>query len=266
MTKSSGQVALIVLLLSAVAMTIGLGMSRKTVVDTKVETDEESLKQAFNTAESGVEYYLGTGETYFTAIDSLSVADIVVGNIGAGSTINLNQYTLTNSNLVYWLVGHDVNGDIDDSVFYGGNSLSICMEDGFNRSIKVDYFYSNSLGNYQVQRFGYNLTLDLVNGFTNVTPVQGNCISGYREQSLGVALGGGITPTLLVVKPIGGGGRFYLLGNNGTFPIQGISISATGVVGDAQTGVKRKINVIQTYQVPSFALEAITAFGDVLSN
>jgi hypothetical protein len=266
MKNNKGQVALIVLLLSAVAMTIGLGMSRKTVVDTKVETDEESLKQAFNTAESGVEYYLGTGGTHFTAIDNLSIADIVVGNIGEGSTINLNQYTLNNSNLAYWLVGHDANGDIDEAVVYGGDSLSVCMENSFDRAIKVDYFYSNALGNYQVQRFGYNLTLDLVNGFTNVTPVQGNCISGYREQSLGVTLGAGITPTLLVVKPIGGGGRFYLLGNNGTFPIQGISISATGIVGDVETGVKRKINVIQTYQVPSFALEAITAFGDVLSN
>ena len=257
--------ALIVLLVSAVVMTIGLGMSKKTAVNLRVETNEEELKQAFNTAESGIEYFLGTGKTNFVAIDSLSQAEVVTSNIGQGSTVNFNQYTLPNTNIVYWLVAHTDEGEIDETRFYQGATADLCIENGFTGAVKVDYFYQTGTGVYQVSRSGYNLTADYVSGFTNVTPGQGSCASGYRQQSLGLTLSG-MSPLLLVVKPIGNGGRFYLLGDGQLFPIQGVNISATGKVGDVNTGVKRKVNVIQTYQMPSFALEAITAFGNVLSN
>jgi hypothetical protein len=266
-TKSSGQVALIVLLISAVGMTIGLGMFKKKTANLKVETNEEELKQAFNTAESGVEYFLVTGKTQFTAIDSLSKADVVTKNIGEGSTVNFDQYTLPNTNVIYWLVAHTVDGGIDMGTYYTGTDLSLCLNNTFNGAVKVDYFYRNPSGNYKVVRLGYNLTADLVGGFSNINPVQGSCASSYRQVALTAALPMGLgTPLILAVKPIGVGGKFYLLGNGPLFPVQGVNITATGKVGDINTGVKRKINVIQTYQMPSFALEAITAFGNVLSN
>lgn len=77
MKSEKGQIALIVLLVSAITMTIGLSLSRKTVTETKIQTDQELLKQAFNTAESGVDYYLGTGKTEYTAPDEKSKADVV---------------------------------------------------------------------------------------------------------------------------------------------------------------------------------------------
>lgn len=266
--KREGQVALLVLLVSAVVMTIGLGVSRKTVVTTTVEKNEEQLKQAFNTAESGIEYFLGTGKTQFTAVDNLSQAIISTKNIGEGSTVNFDQFTLPNNNLVFWLVGHNADGSIDYSTFYRGNSLSLCVESGFNRAIKVDFFYRDVLSSaYKVKRGGYNLMADYVSGFTNISPGQGTCAGGYKQVDLAavVSLGSG-TPLLLGVKPIGNGARFYLLGSGPIFPIQGIKISSTGAVGDINTGVKRKINVQETFQMPSFMLEAVTAYGSVLSN
>jgi Tfp pilus assembly protein PilX len=266
--KQKGQVALIVLLVSAAVMTLGLSMSQKTVVDTKIETNEEQLKQAFNTAESGIEYYLGTGSTRFTSPDNQSIADIQVSNVGLGSTINFNQYTLLNKTQQFWLVGHLSNGGIDYSTYYQGNSINVCLENSFVGSLKVDYFYLDSLSAIQVSRLGYNLTSGYVSGFSDLSPLPGTggCQSGYRQVSLGLSLGGGIKPLLLAIKPLRSGVKMYLLGSGQNFPIQGIELSSIGRVGDVTTGVNRKINVLKLYQVPSFFLDSITTYGSVLSN
>ncbi|MFZ2153136.1 MAG: hypothetical protein WAV41_03705 [Microgenomates group bacterium] len=269
--KNKGQVALIVLLISAVVMTVGLSVSRKTVVDTKIDTNEEQLKQAFNAAESGIEYYLGTGETKFVAMDSLSRANVKVTNIGQGTTINYNQLTLVNNTLQYWLVGHLADGGLDYATYYTGTNLSVCVNSGFGGALKVDYFYRDAGSNFIVAHQGFNTSAGYVSGFSDTGPVagSGNCITGYREIALTTPLGGGIVPLLLSIKPIGSGARMYLYGDGGSaFPVQGIVISSTGMAGDsaAATGASRKINVTKLYQLPAFAMEAITTYGNVLSN
>jgi hypothetical protein len=263
-----GQVAIIVLLVSAAVMTLGLSISKKTVIDTKIDTSEEQLKQAFNTAESGIDYYLGTGSTKFVAPDSQSVADVVVKNVGQGTTINFNQYNLVNKSQEYWMMGHLASGSMDQSTYYGGSSLSICVENAFNGALRVDYFYLDAGSAYQVYHAGYNFSSGYVNGFTDLSPLPptGGCTTGYREISLSTPLGGGIKPILLSVRPMRTGTKMYILGSGSVFPIQGIELSSTGKVGDATTGVNRKINVTRLYQVPGFALDAVTTFGSVLSN
>lgn len=270
--NSSGQVALIVLLISAVVMTMGLSVVKKTVVDTKVETDQQKLKQAFNVAESGVEYYLGTGSTQFLSSDKVSRADVVVKQIGVGATVNFNQYALVNSNVGYWLAGHTATGAIDYATFYTGTSLSLCIESTFTGSLAVDYFYLDVGLNYKVQRFGYNYLVDYIHGFTNVSPLPPTgvrCIANYREQVISATLTGGVKPLLLVVKPLRTGVSMYLLGSGQTFPGQGIEIASTGRVGDVTSttaSVSRKLSVDNLYQIPAFALDTITTFGNVLNN
>jgi hypothetical protein len=250
-------------------MTLGLSAARKTVVDTRVEADQQQLKQAFNAAESGIQYYLGTGSTKFTALDNASVADVVVKNIGNGTTVNFDQFTLASTNLEYWLVGHYTNGGINYGTFYNGTSLSLCIKSPFDGSLKIDYFYLPSWTVYKVKRFGYNFTSGYVSGYTDVNPAQGSCVAGYKQLALNVPLGGGSKPLLLSVRPLKNGANIYLLGDNvSVFPVQGVELSSTGRVGDINTtvGVNRKLSVMRVYQVPGFALDAITTFGDVLSN
>ncbi|MBP9817961.1 pilus assembly PilX N-terminal domain-containing protein [Candidatus Shapirobacteria bacterium] len=260
-----GQVALIVLLVSAVVMTIGFSVSKKTVVDTKIDSDEEQLKQAFNAAESGIEYYLGTGSTKYTASDNSNSADLSVRNIGNGSTINFDQYSLSGSDIQYWLVAHNVDGSINYGSYYMGSSLSFCMPTSFNGAVKIDYLYRTGASNYWIRRYGYNLGANTVNGFTDLSPLpaQGNCQSNYREMALTTPLGGSNVPILLSIKPIGDGGRFYLLGSGSNFPIQGVNIASTGRVA---SGVSRQVSVVQTYHLPGFLLDAVTTYGNVTSN
>jgi hypothetical protein len=269
--KKKGQVALIVLIVSAIVMTIGLSLSKKSVVDTKINVDQELLKQAFNAAESGVDYYLGTGSTAYVASDQQSAANVKVTTIGGGSgVVNLGAVTLANNFNYTWLVAHNPDGSLNMLPF-GATAMSICVDNGFNGSLMINYFYKSVAG-YQVYRTGYNVvTPDRVSGFTNVAPASGSCpgIGTMKQITLGSLPLAGVQPMLLAVKPIGSSTKMVTMAD-AVFPDQEMEISSTGRAGDVQstTGVRvnREVNVINQYQIPSFMMEAVTAAGNVLSN
>jgi hypothetical protein len=76
----------------------------------------------------------------------------------------------------------------------------------------------------------------------------------------------GVTPLLLVVKPIADDTKIAVVAIGGVqFPDQEAEISSTGKAG-ATYQVSRKVNVINQYRIPTFMLDAITAVGNVLSN
>lgn len=250
-----GQVAIIVLLVSAVMMTVGLSLSKKTTTETKLDINEELLKKAFNAAESGISYYLGTGNTNYVAPDSLSEAEITVKNIVAdGSVLDFGEYVPANGTEFYWLVNHDNNGDIG-SVYYAG-TLSVCAT-GFTGSAEVNYFYKNG-ANFGVNRYGYFFGNNKVNNFTN------DASSGCAP----ITISG--NPLLVTVTPIFGGGKFYVTGS-GSFPVQGVDISSLGRSGDVSTTavgsqVNKKLRVLRRYKIPSFMLTGVVSETSVLSD
>jgi hypothetical protein len=266
-----GQIALIVLIISAIVMTVGLSLSRKSVVETKITTDEELLKQAFNAAESGVDYYLGTGKVGFTSPDGQSMARVTVNNIGGGQQIvNLGGTTLRNNNNFIWLMGHKADGSLDPTINMNGMSgLTVCVDNAFNGSLKVEYFYLNAAV-YSVYRTGFNIgTAGRVSGYADITG--GSClVSGMKSVFLGSMSAG--TPLLLVVKPIADDTKIVVSTTGANFPSQGVEISSIGTagnvtgVGSSGAMVNREVNVINQYIIPSFMLDAITAAGNVLSN
>lgn len=268
--NEGGQVALIVLLVAAVVMTVGVSLSKKATVDTKLDINEELAKKAFDAAESGVDNYLGTGSTRYVSSDSQTGADIMIKNVGNGSTVNFNQFVLTNQSVFYWLVGHDSDGNVDYGTYYSGNSLKLCIQNSFNEALKLDYFYRDPTNNYVVKRFGYNVTTDAVSGFSNLPVlIQAGCDTNFREVSLpGVVLGGGAVPLLISIKPVGMGTKMYLVGDGPLFPIQGETISSQGKAGEVSTSreVSRQIGVLRLYDVSPFLVDSVVGWGNVLSN
>lgn len=257
-TKSKGQVVLVVMLASAVVMTLGLSVAKKAVTDTKIDTDEELLKQAFNTAESGVDYYLATGKVGYTAPDGKSVADVNIQTVGGGTTLSSDGLVLTNNTFLFWLIDHDLNGDIGNSG-YTGSSVDICVDDGYSQALKIDYYYRVA-GNYNVTRQGYNFNgSSAVTGYT-AKDGAGGCIELSTSGE----------PLLLATTPIGGQTRIVVKDKTGgTFPIQGeeiTSIGRAGNISDTSTGVNTKVKVLNRYKVPAFMLDAITSGNSVLSN
>lgn len=248
------QAVIIVLLVSAVMMTVGLSLSKKTVTETKLDTSEESLKKAFNAAESGINYYLGTGNTVYSSPDNLSTADVSVKTITAdGNKLDFGDFIPTNGTEFYWLVNHLGNGDIG-TTYYNAGTVDVCGT-GFTGSLEVDYYYLTG-GNYGVSRFGYNFSSDIskkVNGFTDVS---GSCVTVTIANS----------PILITISPIFDGGKFYLTGL-GTFPEQGTDITSTGKTGAVESGqVNKKLRVVQRYKIPYFLLSGVVSESSVLSD
>jgi hypothetical protein len=253
-----GQVAIIVLLVSAMMMTLGLSLSKKATVETRIDTNEELLKKAFNAAESGIDYYLGTGITSYNAPDNLSSAKIKAKDItGEGSILDFGEYTPINGVEFYWLVNHLDNGDMG-VIYYGAPSVNVCGT-GFTGSMEINYFYKIG-AEYGVNRFGYNFSSDVTKQVNGFTAGSGSCATINIVNS----------PILITVTPIFNGGRFYLSGS-GVFPIQGVEISSTGRSGGVSVDVSgaqanKILTVLRRYKVPSFMLTGVVSETSVLSD
>lgn len=233
--QAGGQVVLMVLLASALVLTLGLSASRQATVETKIDTDQELLKKAFNTAESGIEYYLGTGETNYESGESGS-ADLLVKTVGDSETLSFGNVILDGGIDYFWLVGHNSDGTLSNNYYSNETTgLNICTVNGENATFKVNYFYKSGL-NYLVKSV--------------VSTTIGGCLSNF-DLTAGDSL-------LLSVMPVGSNVKIKLTGS-AKFPIQGEEISSTGLV----EGVNNTVTVMNKYTIPTFLLEAITSGGDV---
>jgi len=258
--QQKGQVALIVLLISAVVMTLGLSISKKVTTETKIDTNEELSKQSFNAAESGVDYYLSTKNKKYTS--SNSIANVEVNLIGGENTIDLRVVD-AKEHAFFWLVGHDpVTEEIDFGDSYGGSSLSLEISSSFRGSLSVDLYYKEGT-EYKVNRAGYNFgTSPIVNNY--VTTMGSSVdISSLLPPTTATRL-------LLVVTPLFLPTTLKLTGTS-DFPEQGEEIASTGMAGGDLTDdekndnkVSRKVTVSNGYEVPDFLLEAVSG-NNVLS-
>jgi hypothetical protein len=234
--KQGGQVVLMVLLASALVLTLGLSASKQATVETKIETDQELLKKAFNAAESGIEYYLGTGDTGYSGGESEGMADLAVKTVGDADTLSFNNMTLDGSFDYFWLVSHNSDGTLGSNYYSSLDpDLNVCTVDGSETKFKIGYYYVSG-GVYGVRNVEENTS----NG----------CVSNF-SLSAGNSL-------LLSVMPIGDNTKIKITGG-ASFPVQGEEISSTGKV----SGVNNTVTVVNKYVVPEFLLEAVSSGGDV---
>lgn len=230
----SGQVAIIVLLVSAVMLTLGLSMSKRESTNIKINTNDELIKKAFDTAESGIDYYLGTGNVGYSAPGNTAFAKITAQQIGNGTNkIDFGEYTLGGSSENYWLVNHLATGDIG-ATYFTGPSVDVCASD-FTGVAEISLFSRTNL-----RRFLANID----NNCTNIP--------------MAIA-----SPVLLTVTPLSGGGKFYIQANNGgLFVSQGMDIVSEGSAG----GTNKKLSIRQRFKLPGFLTSGMMAEGSILSD
>jgi hypothetical protein len=252
----SGQVAIIVMLVSVLMITVGLSLSKKTTVETKIDFNEEALKKAFNAAESGIDYYLATGNKAYSSTDELSAASVSTENIGGEKVLNFNEFTPANGVQFFWLVDHELNGEIGDNYYIG--TFKVCA-DSFTGSMEINRYYYLSGTTYGVERFGYNFSsTQEVNGFTSVVE---SCITPISSEG---------NTILVTVTPIFAGANIYLNGSS-VFPLQGERINSTGSAGvvfgqsGEETKINKKLSIERRYKIPSFLLSGIVSESSVLS-
>ena len=241
--KEKGQVVLAVLLASALILTLGLSASKVTVTETQIDTDQELLKKAFNTAESGIESYLTSGKTTYTSSDG-GQANLDVSNLGGENvkTLSFNSVTLKGDQDYFWLVNHSDDGRVGTTYYSSSAStVSICREGQATR-LKVDYFYRDTSNDYKVSRSVIGLTDD----------GDGNNDCGNFN------IGG--ESLLLVITPVDGDAKISL-GGASSFPVQGEEISATGVVNE----VNNTVTILDRYDPFLFLMDGIMTKGNITS-
>ena len=243
--SSQGQVVLMVLLASALVLVLGLSAAKQATVETSIDTDQELLKRAFNAAESGIEYYKKTGEKNYGDSDTEGKSTLTTQPLGGNDkTLSFNKKINPDEVEVFWLVNHEINGDIG-SDYYGDNTIDICSDDRVGVvNFKVNYFYREDL-NYKNQRFFGSNPWVSTNGL--VSP--NNCA--------GITLAG--NPVLIAVTPIGVVSKISVKGSQ-NFPIQGEKILATGSVDK----VNNLVTIDHPYKlVVPFLFEAVVSEGTV---
>lgn len=255
MRLRKAQVAIVALLISVLVMTIGLSLSKRTTIETTIDTNEESLRDAFNTAESGIDYYLKTGGSeYIVPSMPAAKANISSQNIGGGNYLDFGEYVSAGSSETYWLVNHNSDGSLGTS-YYSGTSITVDVGN-FDGALEAVYFYRSG-GRYYVKRFGYN--------FSN-SPAKK--VEGFEDKNGSSTVTISISPSqpiMIALRPIFDGGNFRIEGSN-PFPSQGKEISSTGKVGEVSSGqVNKKVIVQERYRIPSFLMDALGAQGEILA-
>ena len=246
--QNKGQIAIIVLLASAIVLTLGLSASKVAVTDTKVDTDEELLKEAFNTAESAINNYIDNKSPNYSTEGSR--ASITSDPIGNTDSISSEGVVSANTSQLFWLVNHNENGSVgtSDIDYYQGGSINIVVDTDFTGALKVDYFYIDN-GVYKVQRLGCRYDSNTNSFFNN----------GFDKSCSSLTITTDTKPLLLAITPLGSATSLKISGP-ADFPSQGEEITAAS---STENGVKTQIKTRYIYQFPSFMLDAITAKGTV---
>ncbi len=259
--NNSGQALLIILLIMAVALTIGLSVVSRSITDIRISQEQEESARAFSAAEAGLESLLATGGA--------------PGTIG-DFTIETETQELGNSNIfvfpgegvaagniqTVWFVGHDDAGNPDPNVaqcapneiyIYWGNENTL-RDQPDTPALEVTFFYKSGDSFETTKRTSdpYELRADS-NGFfkTNLT-VGPFDIGGKTFQFRRLIGSFPANIYVLRLKLIYSEGTNHALGIEvaggvRTLPLQGNCFSSTASSGT--TGIASKVEQCQLYPV-----------------
>jgi len=121
---SSGQALLIILLIMAVALTIGLSVVSRSITDIRISQEQEESARAFSAAEAGLESLLATGGAPGTVGDFTITTD--TRNLGDSNIFIFLKEIAAGDSQTVWLVGHNDTGDPDPSVSqFSGTEIQV---------------------------------------------------------------------------------------------------------------------------------------------
>lgn len=263
--KNQGQALLVILLIMAVALTVGLSITSRSITDIKISEISEESARAFSAAEAGVEEALLAGESgtltgeFTTQTDAKVTYETATSDFGAGnefvfpSGINrdqvqtlwfaeygtLNQSYVSDNFRVFWGKPGDtgVNSPaIEITVYYqdaGGYKAAKYAIDPYSGRTPPNYFCNGTCGT------------DGVVGFSaSESPMGGQ---SFQYNAL-IRFPAGITKLIFARmrilyrdnQPLGAQG----VGD--TFPSQGLAITSTGYSG----ATSRKVQVVKYHPAP----------------
>ena len=242
----SGQAALIVLLIIAVALGFGLSIISQSTTDVRISKQEQESARAFNAAEAGIEEALqklsivaGAGPQELSGLDTGVESSYEVTGANQLEAVyqenDTAQVSLLNSDptltklTVNWV---KANSTVENPRCTGESQTPASLE------ITV---IKGSSGNYAKRSFAYNACPTLGNGMSTNGVVNGS--QGYlKRRDIPIES----DDVLVRIRPIYNQASLWIRGNV-DLPLQGYAIASTAQVGTAdQSTAVKAIEVTRT--------------------
>ena len=258
---SSGQALLIVVLVMAVALTIGLAVVSRSITDIKISRQEEESARVFSVAEAGIEEALKLGSGTSGTISEISYTVSETGQ-GGGREFVFPTGSQAGDTQTVWLVEHD-NGNLTETGRYTGNTIDLYWgnenqdpNQSTTPALEVSVIYKEGTS-YKLTRgaFDPNSSRRNDNSFDEAD-VGSYSIGGktFRFRKLGFTLPGG-TPYAVRLRLIYNLDQAQILGiaDNGgdgaqNFPSQGKCYESTATL--SISGITRKVQQCQFHKTP----------------
>jgi len=252
-----GQVLLITVLILSIGVTIALSLIGRGVTDVTMSRSLEESAKAFSAAEAGIE-------------KSLQTLAFASGTLSSGVSYSTNVATISGTSVytpppisigevqTVWLVDHDTNYAINESIYYGKNNINPTIDFCWQHAapapaLEVAIYYKSPglSGTYFVQRqaFDPDLSRRPANKFSEVPDINdasGKCVkltNAYHQPV--TLLSDGSIPMVMRIRPYYNSAIVTVspTGSN-ELPKQGWEITSTG---STQDGITRKIVVRKQY-------------------
>lgn len=267
---NSGQVVLMLVLITIVGLTIALSLISRTVTDIRISSQIEQSNRAFSAAEAGVESALKGAVVNATPVPlnlPNASASYTVSKLGDDASILAFPLTTPNSSQTVWFMDHNPDQvTLNETTGYyypAASSFDICWgtDAGVKPAIIVSIYYKSGT-NYKVVRSAYDPGSGQSNNFIPASNTGNYCGGAYKykktisvtqappgsptgDSTDGFSLPGTVKLMFVRIKPIYDSAAIAFAPTT-KIPLQGKVITS---VGRTTTNVARKIQVIQGYSV-----------------
>lgn len=262
MKHNSGQIILVLILISTIGLTIGLSLISRSITDVRISSQIEESSKAFSAAEAGIEAALRSGLSVPDTQKSITLpgseAQYSIEN--AGDTVSGVKYNQVPAGkiITQWFIDHTADGtpNFDDPSPYPLNTaqLNICWNTA--SPIMMTVLYRDG-ASYKIAKIGLDTEEQQIANFTRAVAAV-NCGPGYsyhitvnpHEGTTEFWPGLTLNAVMLIalrIQPVSFTSDILILpqGSPPTpLPVQGKSIVS---VGKTDTGVVQKIQVLESY-------------------
>ncbi len=255
--SGAGQVVLMLVLITIVGLTIALSLISRTVTDIRISSQIEQSGRAFSAAEAGVESALKGAAVGSPGTVSLSNASASYEVTQLGGNTNNLVFPVSSPGIAQtvWLVDHNADGSLNENgnSYSASSSFDVCWSTDPNSTpaITLNLFYKSGIS-YKVVRASFDTdAVSRGNNFSSADSAGNYCDSNYRfRKTINPESDFGINPAtskllFLQLQSVYEKSTIALK-PSASLPNQGKIINS---VGQTDTGVIRKIQVIQGYNV-----------------
>lgn len=275
----SGQALLIIVLVMAVALTIGLAVISRSITDIRISSQEEESARVFSAAEAGIEKALKIGAAT-PLVDSIGGIDYRVTEtaMGGGTEFVFPNQIEAGDTQTVWLVNHTPAGDPDERPTYTAASLNVCWEvtTPTETALEVTIFYKDVSGNYKIARGAYDFEATTRGNSFEIPTGSGNCPAGLsRKKTLtwtnfGITLDADTFVLFLRLKPLYNKAKIgtvavgtFADGTAAILPSQGTCFESSATL--STSNVTRRVRQCQFHKSPPAVFDYVLFSGGDLS-